>query len=175
MNDEEIKQAREKYVILKQEREKLIQQKERMSKLREDDKVAEYIALCNELNLLSDITLPTDEELAYSAFYDIAQKTTQKCNVYLYLGLEENKSHSYLGCPYRLTSDERRIYKNLDTGYRFHNYAEKKDIFESNNTIINCFDTDPEQKFKNFQKQYFLNLTKYGTEEAIQKTLSRFK
>lgn len=144
-----------------------------MNELRKNDKVKEYIDLCNQLNFSSniDIPIPTDEELAYKAFNDIAIKTNNPCNVYLFLGMKTDENHSYLGSSYKLTIDERKIYKNLDTGFIFYNYSVKKDLFHANNEIINCFGMNPEEEFDKKRKKYFLNLLQCNQEEAIQKTL----
>ena len=175
MTNEEIISARAKYEFLKQERDRIIKLKKRMQELSKNKDVSEYIAICNELKILSNIELPITEDLIYSAFGSIAASTTNPCNVYLYLGLKEKECNLYLGCPYKLTIDDRKIYKNLDNGKIFCNYAKSKQTFESNNQIIDCSGDNAEQQFNMIRYKYFTNLLNYDSEEAIQKTIGTLK
>lgn len=175
MKIEEIEKARQKFKTLEQEREKLIKIKKRITELSEDQKVSEFIELCNELNLLKTLEIPSKEDIAYEAFAHVAQNSQNPLSVYLYLGLREDKNHSYLGYSFKLTDDERRIYRNLDTGDTYYNYPQKKEAFKKNNVIINCFSNSPDEQFKIFQSQYFLNLTEGTQEEALEKTVKSFQ
>ena len=163
MNNEEIKEARKKYKVLEEKREKLIILKNKMVELQYDERVKEFVGICNKLNLLSSISIPTDEELAHEAFNDIARSSAKPCNVYVYMG--ETKGNS------TATYDERQIYWNLDTTFYNYNYAHKKEIFRKNNTILHYFGSDYENNYNRIRNQYFLNLLYCGQDEAIQKLI----
>lgn len=163
MNNEEINSARKKYKILEEKREELITLKRAMVELQYDEKVKKFVGICNKLNLLSPIIIPTDEELAHQAFHDVAMNSVNPCKAYVYMG--EIKGNSVA------TYDERQIFWNLDTTMQYYNYAYKKEIFRKNNTILNYFGSDYEANYNKIRNQYFLNLLYCCQDEAIQRLI----
>ena len=159
MNNEEINSARKKYKVLEEQRKELIKLKNQMTELQYDEKVKEFVNICNKLNLLSPISIPTDEELAREAFNNIAKNSTNPCNVYVYMG--EIKGNSVA------TYDERQIFWNLDTTFQNYNYAYKKEVFLKDNTILHYFGSDYETNYNKIRNQYFLNLLSCDQDEAI--------
>lgn len=163
MNNEEINSARKKYKVLEEQRKQLIKLKNQITELQYDEKVKEFVGICNKLNLLSPISIPTDEELAYQAFNDIAKKSVNPCKVYVYMGEIKGSSTA--------TYDERQIFWNLDTTFYDYNYAYKKEIFRKNNIILNYFGSDYENNYNKIRNQYFLNLLSCDQGEAIQRLM----
>ena len=175
MTDEEIKIAKEKYKDLEDRKNELELIKNRLSELKENELVKEYLSLSRIIRVGGKILL-TDDYLVEKSFGDIAMNTSCENDIYVYMG---DASYDYLFTvgSYKVGIKRRVLYKNLETMELVDILLSKKDDFESQHKIVYLKSDSQSQYDKSFEEvrnEFLRDLLTTPQEEAVKKFVMKY-